>query len=147
LNLNLNLKVQNLTITIQDDSGDEDAVRVLRSVRARLHRSHRRLKLALQGENLQAFSISSERTEKPTMSTNPLDVALDELVTEVSEEETIVDSAIAFIQGVPGLIQVAVDAALAAGATPAQLAKISELKTKLDAKGAALTAALQPPTA
>lgn len=76
------------------------------------------------------------------MSTNPLDIAINELVSEVSDEETIIDSAIAYIVGVPGLIQTAVDAAIKAGATPAQLAKISELKTKLDAKGNALKAAL-----
>ena len=76
------------------------------------------------------------------MSTNPLDVALAELETEVTEEETVVDSAIAYIQGVPGLIQAAIDAATNAGATAQQLAKIVELKTKLDAKGAALQAAL-----
>ncbi len=76
------------------------------------------------------------------MSTNPLDAAISALETEVTEEETIVDSAIAYIQGVPGLIAAAIAAAIAAGATPAQLAKITELQTKLDAKGTALQAAL-----
>jgi hypothetical protein len=81
------------------------------------------------------------------MNANPLDIAIDELLTEVTEEETVIDSAIAYIQGVPGLIQAAVDAAIAQGATPAQLQKITELKDKLDAKGRALEAALQPPSA
>lgn len=80
------------------------------------------------------------------MSRNPLDVAIDELTQEVAEEETIIDSAIVFIKGVPGLIQTAVDAALAQGATPSQLAQITALKDKLDAKGKAIEAALQPPT-
>ena len=73
---------------------------------------------------------------------NKLDDAITALVTEVTEEETVIDSAIAYITGVPWLIQAAIDAALAQGATAVQLGAIADLQTKLDAKGTALQAAL-----
>lgn len=123
------------------DPGTCQVLLRLRYLRHRIARSTHKLKLALGGGlPLPAFHLMEN-----LMSTTPLDVALDALVKEVAEEETIVDSAIAFIEGVPALIQSAVDAAMAAGATAAQLQVITDLKAKLDLKGEALKAALQPP--
>jgi len=69
-----------------------------------------------------------------------------DLTKEVTENATVIDSAVAYIQGVPGLIQAAVDAA---NLTPAQEAVFADLNAQLDAKEQALIAALSantPPT-
>jgi Tfp pilus assembly protein PilW len=70
---------------------------------------------------------------------------LQDLIDEMTNAETVEDSAIAFIQGVPALIQAAVDAALANGATAEELAPVAQVGTDLKAKSDALAAALQPP--
>lgn len=58
---------------------------------------------------------------------------LDALRANVAKVETSEASVIAFVQGVPALIQAAVDAAIAAGATPQELAAFGELNTRLSA--------------
>jgi hypothetical protein len=70
---------------------------------------------------------------------------LQDLIDKMTNAETVEDSAIAFIQGVPGLIQAAVDAALANGATAEELAPVAQVGTDLKAKSDALQQALQPP--
>lgn len=71
---------------------------------------------------------------------NPkIEAVLVSLTKEVSENATVIDSAVAYIQGVPGLIQAAVDAA---DLTPAQEAVFADLNTQLDAKEQALIAAM-----
>jgi hypothetical protein len=52
------------------------------------------------------------------------------------------DSAVAFITGVPGLIQAAIDKATAGGATATQLAPFTDLTVQLQAKSDALQTAL-----
>src|ERR1035437_10121356 len=52
---------------------------------------------------------------------------LDAVIADVTAENTVIDGAITFIASVPGLIQTAVDAALAQGATPAQLQALTDL--------------------
>jgi len=74
-----------------------------------------------------------------------LDDAIAGLTVEVAREKTVTDSAIVYIKGVPGLIQTAVDAALAAGATPAQLKAITDLQAGMKDETDSLVAALQPP--
>ncbi len=129
-----------------DDSNLESskAVRRIHRLRERIKRSTGKLQHALEG-SADTTPLAFNHSEKPQM--NNLDEALDTLTAEVSEEETVMDSAIAYIVGVPALIQAAIDAALADGsANAAQLARFTELKSKLDAKGEALKAALAPPT-
>lgn len=70
---------------------------------------------------------------------------LDQIIAEMTAAETVDDAAIAFIQGVPAMIQAAVDAALQNGATEAQLQPVADLGVAMQAKTDALTAALQPP--
>lgn len=71
---------------------------------------------------------------------NPkIDAVLVALTKEVSENTTVIDSAVAYIQGVPALIQAAVDAA---DLTPAQQALFDDLSAQLDAKEQALIAAM-----
>ncbi len=75
-----------------------------------------------------------------------LDDALTALTAKVEAENTEIDSAIVFINGVPKLIADAVAAAIAAGATPEELKAITDLGTSLAAKGDALAAAVEANT-
>lgn len=70
------------------------------------------------------------------------------LTQEVTDAEGVVDSATTFINGVAGMIQSAVAAAIADGATAAQLQPLSDLGVALETKSQALAAAIaanQPP--
>lgn len=71
-----------------------------------------------------------------------LDDAITALTAEVTAENTEIDSAIVFIKGVPALIQTAIDAAVAKGASPAQLQSLADLKTAMENKASDLAAAL-----
>ncbi len=70
---------------------------------------------------------------------------LSPIIAEMTAAETEEQAAIVFIQGVPALLQAAVDAALANGATEEQLQPVFALGTQLQAQTDALTAALAPP--
>lgn len=70
---------------------------------------------------------------------------VDEVIAKMTNAITIEDSAIVFIQGVPGMIAAAVQEATDLGATAEQLVPVSNLGTDLQAKSDALAAALQPP--
>lgn len=64
------------------------------------------------------------------------------LQASVANLVTVDQSAIALIQGFGAQVQAAVDAALAAGATPAQLQAMTDLKTAIDDQDTALAAAV-----
>lgn len=68
--------------------------------------------------------------------------AVDDVVAAVAAENTVVDSAIAFINSVPKLITDAVTTALANGATAAELAPLTVLAADIAAKTSALKTAL-----
>ena len=76
-----------------------------------------------------------------------LDDAITALTAKVTLCETEIDGATTFINGVPALIKTAVDAALALGATPAQLQALTDLGNGLAAKGAVIAAAVVAGTA
>lgn len=61
------------------------------------------------------------------MSGSALDQAIQTLTTEVASNTDASGSAVAAINGIPAMIKTAVDTALAAGATPAQLQAITDL--------------------
>lgn len=69
---------------------------------------------------------------------------LDALAAQIQATTDVEDSAIALLNGITGRIQAAVDAALAGGATPEQLAPVTDeiaaLKSKTDALSAAVAA-------
>ena len=67
---------------------------------------------------------------------------LDNVISDITKATTVQDSAIAFINGVPGLIDAAVAAAIANGATEAELQPVSDLSDQLQAKSDALEAAI-----
>ena len=71
-----------------------------------------------------------------------LDDAIAALTTEVTNETTVEKSALALIQGIPAMIATAVSAALAAGATPAQLKAVTDLQATLAANDTELSAAV-----
>lgn len=68
--------------------------------------------------------------------------AVDAVGAAMDQANTVEASAIAFINGVPGMISAAVAQAEANGATAAQLAPVSALGTTLAATSAALQQAL-----
>lgn len=70
---------------------------------------------------------------------NPI---LAELEATVRNTNGVIDSAIAFVNGVPGLIQAAVEQALANGATAEELAPFTVLEADLEAKATDLANAI-----
>lgn len=68
--------------------------------------------------------------------------AIDQLVADVTAEDSVVDSAIALINGFAQRLADGIAAALAGGATAAELAPLSALSTDVQAKTQALAAAV-----
>lgn len=64
------------------------------------------------------------------------------LQASVTQENTVIDGAVALINGFSARLQAAIDAATAAGATPAQMQAVTDLKTAVDTKGSELAAAV-----
>lgn len=64
------------------------------------------------------------------------------LVADVTAGTTVSQSAITLLNGIPALITTAVAAAVAAGATPAQLQALTDLNTGITSNNAALAAAV-----
>ena len=78
-----------------------------------------------------------------------LDDAIAALTAQVSQTTTVDGSATALVNSIPSLIQKAVDAALAQGATPTQLSELTDLVTALKNGSTPLAAAVaqNPPAA
>lgn len=68
---------------------------------------------------------------------------LQPLIDEITQTSTVIDSAVVFINGVPGLIAAAVSQALANGATADELKPVTDLGDTLKAKADALKAAME----
>ncbi len=68
--------------------------------------------------------------------------AIDTLVAAVAAEDTVIASAVTMLQGISSMIAVAVAAAVANGATAAQLAPLTTLTTDVQAQATALAAAV-----
>ena len=68
--------------------------------------------------------------------------AIEELKTAITNATTVETSAVAFINGVPGLISDAVKKAIDNGATAEELAPVSDLGKDLEKQSSALTDAL-----
>ena len=80
-----------------------------------------------------------------------MDDKLTELTADVAAEGNVINSAVAALNGIQQMITDAVNAALAAGATPEQLQSVSDLAAAVTAQSAALAAAIPatpppPPT-
>lgn len=72
-----------------------------------------------------------------------LDDAIAKLQTDDTALTSVVQAAVTEIQSIPGQITAAVNAALAQGATPQQLAGLTQLSADLEARANDLNAALQ----
>lgn len=71
-----------------------------------------------------------------------IDAALTTLQADVTAENTVIDSAVALINGFAAQLAAAVAAAQAAGATPAQLQAFTDLGTSITTKSGELSAAV-----
>jgi hypothetical protein len=80
--------------------------------------------------NLVLAAVSALIKEEHVMS-DTVQNEINQLTASVTQETTVENSAIALINGIPALIQTAVNTALAEGATPAQLAALSALNANL----------------
>ena len=67
---------------------------------------------------------------------------LQALLDETTDVETVLDSAVTFITGVPALIDAAVKQAVANGATADELKPLAQLSTDLKTKADAVKAAI-----
>lgn len=70
------------------------------------------------------------------------DDKITQLQSDVTAEDTVIDSAVALINGFAAQLAAAVAAAQAAGATPAQLQSLTDLSTTIEAKTTALSQAV-----
>ena len=68
--------------------------------------------------------------------------SIDQLVADVAALDTVVDSAVAALNGIAARIDAAVAAALANGATAAQLAPLTALSADIQTRTASLAAAV-----
>ena len=75
-----------------------------------------------------------------------LDDSIKALTLEVTKDTSVIASAVTLIQGFAAQLKAAVDAALAAGASPAQLQALTDLQTTIAANDTALAAAVQANT-
>ncbi len=83
-----------------------------------------------------------QQQERELIKMAKLDDAITALTAEVAKDTTVIASAITLIKGIAAQIQAAVDAALAAGATPAQLKALTDLQASVAANDTALAAAV-----
>jgi len=90
----------------------------------------------------QLFAAVNELKKEITTKMSALDDKITQLQADVTAETTVEQSAIALIQGIPKLITDAVTAALAQGATSAQLQSLTDLATTIEANSASLGAAV-----
>jgi hypothetical protein len=75
-----------------------------------------------------------------------LDDKLAQLTADVAAQTTVFNSAVAALNGIPALIATAVTAALAAGATPAELQAVTDANSAIEANNQALAAAISANT-
>lgn len=84
--------------------------------------------------------LENQRTEKTIMS--DMDDRLAKATADAAATRTVVDSAIVALNGIGAAVKQAVDDALAAGATPAQLQSLTDLDTAITSQGTDLAAAI-----
>jgi hypothetical protein len=103
-----------------------------------------RIANALESIAQSLIKLSGEKSMSPTP--NALDTEIAALQSAVENETTVDQSAVTLINGIPGMIQTAVNAALAAGATSAELAALTALQTTIANNASSLAAAVSANT-
>jgi hypothetical protein len=91
-------------------------------------------------------SISQSVKEKTMAIPTTGNSVIDALTAADANIDTAAAQCVAYIGTVPGLINAAVQSALAGGATAAQLAAVTQVSTDLAAQATAMQAALAAPT-
>ena len=86
--------------------------------------------------------VADLRIKPPTRNKENDQMILDDLQAQVTASETVESSAVTLINGIAARIQAAVDAAVAGGATAAQLAPVTAEVAALKASSDALSAAV-----
>lgn len=102
------------------------------------------LNLSTSQQILSALAALRAEEEKEMAA---LDTAIAALQTEVTNNTNVVAAADALINGIAAQVQAAVTAALAAGATPAELTALSTLQATLAANDSSLSQAVAANTA
>jgi hypothetical protein len=85
------------------------------------------------------MTLPNHQIFKESLMPNP---AVQAIIDAANQARSVEESAVAYIQGVPALIDAAVQAALSNGATDAELAPLTQLSADLTASNAAVLAAL-----
>lgn len=125
------------TLTIDTDSADDA---VIRQQTARLAASDKSLADAVAGAGSHTTPHEGKNMAKKAAPTgNP---TIDALIAQVDQDQTVIGSAVTLINGIAAQITAAVNAALAGGATAAQLAPLTDLTTSLAAADQALATAV-----
>jgi hypothetical protein len=114
------------------------AIEQLQELRLVLNRSMTKLKTALRGTDMSeaASVLPKEFTQVD------LEALIAKLKADVEAATTVTESAVTYIKAVPQMIKDAVAQASAAGATPEQLAVLSELANTLETESGNLQTAL-----
>lgn len=92
--------------------------------------------------NALAYAIDRARTTHKSQECHSMAADLQPVIDEITAANTVIDSAIAYVDSVPTLITAAVAEALAGGASAAQLQPVTDLAASLKAKSDALKDAL-----
>ena len=141
-----------ITITIETDSGGS-LDRRIREQTARLAKSDQSLADAVAAAGSQHSPTGDATVPTPPPKNKPGDpnpapwvptgnAAIDALGQQVTTDQTVIESAVLLINGIAAMITTAVNAAIAGGATPAQLAPLTALTASLTASDDALAAAV-----
>lgn len=134
--------VLTVRLEIDDDRGPDD--RAVRAATATLARSDQSLAdaVAAASSDLPPYPRKERPVMAKTHATPTGNPTIDALVTQVETDQTVIGSAVTLINGIAGMITAAVNAALAGGATAAQLAPLTDLTSSLAATDTTLAAAV-----
>jgi len=125
----------------EDHENQRQRVRQLQSLSRRLSQSNDKLTTALEAYILRPVTHNPISTEKNKMT---IDEVIADLTAKVEAGETVQDSAVTYIKGVPAMVQAAVDKYIAdhPGLTAEQEAALGAISTKISDQTAETLAAL-----
>lgn len=135
----------NVRIVYTEPTVSLDMLRQLRKITGELNQRTAAIKAILEGttQPTPAWDYARPLLAEESQMANQL---VADAITAMTNATSVDASVLAFVSSVPGMIQAAVDAALAGGATAAELAPFTALSADLTAKTAAIVAAITPNT-